>query len=89
MTGMRAGRCFAAAGGEDVREPAPVCLCCRGVCGGRALGAAAASLRSRIKRQGAAGQAFFCLDNRSPAASGGEGRRCPIRSGMTVISREW
>ena len=30
--------------GEDVREPAPVCPCCRGgVCGGRAWGAADAA----------------------------------------------
>ena len=26
----------ASAGGGGVRGPAPVCLCCRGVCGGRA-----------------------------------------------------
>ena len=29
--------------GEDVRGPAPVCLCCRGVCGSRAWGAADAA----------------------------------------------
>ena len=31
---------MAAAGAWGVRGPADVCLCCRGVCGGRALGAA-------------------------------------------------
>ena len=39
---------FAAAGGEDVRGPAPVCLCCRGVCEGRAWGAAAAGAGGRL-----------------------------------------
>ncbi len=34
---------------------------------------AAAGLRSRIKRQGGDGQAFFCLDGTSLTASGGEG----------------
>ena len=38
---------FAAAGGEEVRESAPVCLCCRGVCEGRALGAADAGAGGR------------------------------------------
>ena len=38
---------FAAAGGEDVRGPAPVCPCCRGVCASRAVGAAAAGAEGR------------------------------------------
>ena len=82
---------LAAAGGEEVRGPAHVCLRGRGPWGG-CVRTAAAGLRSRIKRQGGAGRAFFCTYGGSPAASGGEGRLVPrgrgspIRSGMTC---EW
>ena len=58
--------------GEDVREPAPVCPCCRRPWGGCA-GAADAGLRSRSERQGGGGRAFFCPYGGSPAAPGGEG----------------
>ena len=45
--GQKRRRDLAAAGGEDVRGPAPVCPCCRGVCASRAVGAAAAGAEGR------------------------------------------
>ena len=62
---------LAAAGGEDVRGPAPVCLCCRGVCGGRALGAADAGAGGSKACGVQADKHFFCLDGCSPTGSAG------------------
>ncbi len=59
---------FAAAGGEDVREPAPVCPCCRGMCGGRALGAAAEGAGGRKDCGVQADKHFFAWMAAAPQA---------------------
>ncbi len=59
---------FAAAGGEDVQEPAPVCPCCRGMCRGRALGAAAAGAGGRKDCGVQADKHFFAWMAAAPQA---------------------